>query len=145
MAPTSHLWASKITNVVSEGLRAMRLRNKASQSAPSSVPVRAAPRLAQPAWEAVAFAQPGDCELDHSRPAILPPLAAAVARVHPVRAQLAIAGTADRVSLSRHELPRRRRDHLADHVIAVLAAEELAQPLKRVHRAGVDHRDFYSG
>jgi hypothetical protein len=78
--------------------------------------LRPPPRRHQPIREIAAGAQLGDPDVQRADPGVEIPVPVAVARVHPLRADLAVAGTADRVGLRSHQRGDERRHHLSQQV-----------------------------
>jgi len=100
---------------------------------------------ARPAGAAAAASPGSSCPLGasasraRSSPHASPSrLAVAVAAVDPLRAALAVVGTADRVSVRAHQRLRHLLHHRPQQIRARLL-ERLAQPVRHVHRV-LDHR-----
>ena len=99
--------------------------------------------LEQPVGKVAAAAQLGDVELDGAGPGVEHARPVAVAPVGALVGALAPGGAAQGVGLGRHELLGEGLQHLADHVVAALVVEVLAQPRERVHLVGDYHRSSF--
>ena len=100
--------------------------------------------LEQPAGEVAARAQLRDREVDRARPGVEVPVAQAVARVHPLRGDLAVARVADGVDLGGHQALCEHPDHLSQQVAVAALFEVLAQQRHRVHGCSDFHRISFS-
>src|SRR5437762_2760928 len=115
--------ASELTSLTPARPRATRPRTNANQAAPSPAVTTSRPsdsrqpaRLQQPVWEVAARAKLGHRELDRAHARVPVAVAVAVAAVDPLRRPLAVAGTADGVSVRAHQRLREVLHHRSQQI-----------------------------